>query len=55
EMCPVGSLGGEVAQATAVNSGGETVGVAQLSGSETVHAFVGKGGEKATDLGTLGG
>jgi probable HAF family extracellular repeat protein len=54
ELTDFGTLGGDFVEVIGLNEGGEIVGQAQLPNSQTVHAFLAKGG-MMTDLGTPDG
>ena len=54
KMIDLGSLGGTVGGATAINSRGQVIGVSNLPGDNFAHGFLWDGRE-LKDLGTLGG
>ena len=53
-MADLGTLGGTLGSATALNNRGQVVGLSSTAGNQGAHPFLWSRG-KLTDLGTLGG
>jgi len=54
-MHAMGTLGGTLSQAFAVNESGDITGMASTEGDQEIHAYIAKPGSPLYDLGTLGG